>query len=118
LPWNDASCADILASDDPCPRARCRHHTFFEIRRVASGEVVALNHPGKDIDEVPETCSIRFARNNPDGATQEEVAVALGCNGQRISQIEIEALAKLRAAGVPDLHRIGLPAKSPASETG
>jgi hypothetical protein len=43
-----------------------------------------------------------FVREHPDGATLEEVAQALGLTKQRIHQIEVEALNKLRAhEGLP-----------------
>lgn len=100
LPWRDESCAEILAGDHPCYRAACRHNTRIEVRRAGEANVVCLNHPGKEVDEIPETCSIRYARNNPDGATQEEVAEVLGCAGQRVQQIENAAIRKFKATEI------------------
>jgi hypothetical protein len=97
LPWRDEHCAEILSGDHPCYKAACRHNNRIEIRRTHGVESVCFNHPGREVDEIPETCSIRFARNNPDGATQEEVAVVMGYASQRVQQIENGALAKLRS---------------------
>lgn len=42
----------------PCPHVGCRHHNALETK----GRNVTLNFPGRNVDEMPETCSLRVAR--------------------------------------------------------
>jgi len=44
----------------------------------------------------------RFVHDNPDGATLEEVAAALGVSRERVRQIEARAIRKLRGVVSPE----------------
>lgn len=100
--FDDPSCAKIRTnqSSEPCGWARCRF-TLIGSFSPARGGTFSLNHPGKDIDELRETCALRFAirkrtEARPDGnqgargaaavATLKEIGEALGVSAQRVSQ--------------------------------
>jgi hypothetical protein len=50
-----------------------------------------------DIEQMPETCSLDVADRG--GETLEEIARMLGLTRERIRQIEVDALERLRAVG-------------------
>jgi Sigma-70, region 4 len=97
----------------PCGFASCRHSLLVEIVPIERTGVAAvkLNWPGVDVDALEETCSLhaasRFARRQRtfpiNGrlqvlASTEEVGRLLNLSPERVSQIESEAIGKLRLA--------------------
>lgn len=108
LPMTRGECAD--RSLRPCPFVSCRHHLFLDVRDTGN---IELNFPsllGADstphLGLMPETCSLDVA--DRDGATLEDVGIALGITGERVRQIEVAALervaTRLRRCGVADSH--------------
>jgi hypothetical protein len=85
--------AGCLPVGEPCPFASCRHNLAVEVE----GTLVKLNHPGRDLGDLRETCSLRVA-DGP-GVTVEEAGELLNLTDQSIRDIELRALAKLRSAG-------------------
>ncbi len=98
-------------ADEPCVWAGCRDHLGAEVLTYerTGTKLVKVNWPGVDVDEMPETCSLRAARRFairqrtlPDKAgfevvaSCEDVAALLNLTQERVRGIENEALAKLR----------------------
>jgi hypothetical protein len=81
----------------PCPFVACKHHLYIDVN-VAGG--LRRNHPHLEVDEIPETCSLDVADRRPH--TLEQVALAFNLARERVRQIEVEALAKLKALGVDE----------------
>lgn len=90
-------------AEGPCPRYRCRHHTGIEV----DSDAFKNNFPGRDFDELKETCTLRVAnqaekrKDSPallEGAVMscDEVGEILNLSPERIRQVEGEALAKMR----------------------
>jgi len=111
------SYADCLKRKGPCGFVSCRHNLFLEVDYRVIPPVVKLNFPGMDIDEIPETCSLKVAdeREGPappgrarpeafsslctgDGHTQERVGELLNITDGWVQQFEVQALAKVREA--------------------
>lgn len=101
--FDDPACVKIRTgeSNEPCAWARCRF-TLIGSFSAARGGTFSLNHPDKDVDELRETCALRFAVRHrqaarPDGnrgargpaavATYEEIGEALGVTPQRVNQV-------------------------------
>lgn len=101
--FDDPACVPIRTnvSDKPCPYARCRYSLIGSFS-PARGGTYSLNHPDKDVDELRETCALRFAIRKrtsarPDGsqgargaaavATYKEIGEALGVSPQRVNQV-------------------------------
>lgn len=57
-----------------------------------------MNFPGREIDELTETCSKRVEMRG--GLTLEEVSQVIGVVRERVRQLERDALAKLRGETV------------------
>jgi hypothetical protein len=90
----------------PCPRVGCRHHLYLEVNR----DILTLMFPGRHVDEIPETCSLRVARaaagQRPDSKRGAEPAMScaeigrfLNLTAETVRNELKTALAKLRAAG-------------------
>jgi len=87
-PRTRGECRDM---ERPCPYVGCRHHLYLEV--LPSGSI-KFNHPGLELHQMRETCSLDAAEREP--SSQEWTGVLLNLTHTRVEQIEIEALAKLR----------------------
>ena len=83
-----AQCAD---GPRPCPWVSCRWHLAYDITPAGS---LKENFPGRELDEMPETCSLDVADRG--GLTLEAVAAAMNVVRERIRQVEERLLAELR----------------------
>lgn len=75
----------------PCPFASCKWHLAVDVDPTDGS--LRLNFPRHEIDEMPHTCALDIA--DRDGATLEEVGVAMQLGRERVRQIEEQALAQL-----------------------
>jgi hypothetical protein len=75
----------------PCPFVACRHHLALD---VTSAGGIQVNAPGGELEGMAETCALDVADRG--GQTLEQVSEVLGVVRERVRQIEIEALARLR----------------------
>lgn len=104
-PKDDRECP--LSTAAPCPRVGCRHHLYLEVDR----DRTTLNWPGRHVDELEETCSVRAARaaavrrqesgrpGDP-AMSHAEVGRLLNLTAESVRGDLMRALAKLRAAGL------------------
>ena len=87
----------------PCVRVSCRHHNYLEV----DGDIVKLNFPHLEPQDLAEPCSLRVANagERKQGNTAElgnpvmsceEVAETLNLTAERARQIEGEAKPKFR----------------------
>lgn len=90
-PKTRAECIDAVR---PCPWIGCRHHLYMDVNPETGG--MKINHPGRDVDEIPETCALDVADRG--GATLEEIGAMLGITRERARQIEVHAATVVRAA--------------------
>lgn len=88
-PRTRAECVD---GPRPCPYVSCRHHLFLE---AAGNGTLLFQHWGREPDEIPKTCSLDVT---PDGMQIEQIAEIMGMSRESVRQIEIAAMAKIRAA--------------------
>ncbi len=108
--------AECPPAEEPCPFVSCRHHLYVEVDPERG--YLKVNFPGRAIDELEETCSLRVAAQQPGVRnlplekgvrTSREVGRLLNLTQERVNQIAKVALAKVRAA---------LDRDAPASEAG
>lgn len=84
---------ECLSASRPCPFVGCKHHLFLEVNpRTGS---IQFTFPDLEIEELKETCALDVAAR--DGATLEGVGHVLNLTRERIRQIEVRGLVKLRA---------------------
>lgn len=86
--------ACLPADGEPCPWYGCRHHLG-----LTDGGDVTPGYEVPDDDDAPwcppETCSLRYVAEHPDGAPREAIEGLLGITHERVRQIEGDALARL-----------------------
>ena len=80
----------------PCPFVSCRHHLYLDINPETGS--IKLNFPHLAIWELKETCSLDVADRG--GATLEEVGELSNLTRERIRQLEVRGLLKLKQIGV------------------
>ena len=78
----------------PCPWVSCKFNLYLDVTEAGS---IKLNFPGKELEELSETCALDVADRG--GATLEATGAVLGLTRERIRQItDDEIPAKFRRA--------------------
>jgi len=83
---------DCKGGPRPCPWASCAHHLAIDVNPDSGS--IKFNHPGKELWEMEETCALDVADRG--GITLEEVGVFLGLTRERIRQVEVRGLTRLK----------------------
>ena len=99
-----------LGIDTPCPFVGCKHHLYLD---RAMGASFKINFPDLDFDELDQTCALRVADatvvredergvsdRTEDHITLLSVGQLLNLTRERVRQMQIKALAKIRPAAV------------------
>lgn len=76
----------------PCPFVSCRHHLYLDVNEEKGS--LKLNFPDLEVWELPETCSLDVADRG--GMTLEEVGEIMNLTRERIRQVEVRGLKKLK----------------------
>lgn len=76
----------------PCPFVACRHHLYLDVS--PSTGTIKLNFPELEVWELGETCALDVAAHG--GHSPERTGELLNVTRERIRQIEMLALAKLK----------------------
>ena len=91
MPRTRAECKDGLR---PCPYVRCRHHLYLDVNPDTGS--IKLNFPHLKVWEMRETCALDVADRG--GATLEEVGDIMNLTRERVRQVEVFGLLKLKLA--------------------
>ncbi len=98
---------ECLSMPRPCPFVSCSHHLYLDVNPESGA--IKLNFPHLEVWEMAETCSLDVADRG--GTTLEEVGIILNLTRERIRQVEVRGLTKIRARSGDDLAgRIPTPA--------
>jgi len=79
----------------PCPYVSCQHHLYLDVSSRTGA--IKLNFPDLEVWEMAETCSLDVADRG--GITLEEVGEILNLTRERIRQVEVRGLLKLKMVG-------------------
>ena len=82
---------DCENAQRPCPWVMCKHHLYLD---VGDGGSIKFNFPDLEPGEMKVTCSLDVA--NRGGATLGEVGDIMNLSRERIRQIEVKIIEKLR----------------------
>jgi hypothetical protein len=83
---------DCVEGERPCPYVSCKYNLYVDVNpRTGS---VKLNFPDKELWELTETCALDVADRA--GITLEEVGVIMNLTRERVRQLEMRGLSKLR----------------------
>jgi hypothetical protein len=90
--------AECMTGVRPCPFVSCKHHLYLDVNPETGS--IKLNFPDLEVWEMKETCSLDVADRG--GVTLEEVGEILNLTRERIRQVEVRGLLKLKMAA-PEL---------------
>jgi hypothetical protein len=76
----------------PCPFVSCSHHLYLDVNPETGA--IKLNFPHLEVWEMAETCSLDVADRG--GITLEEVGAILNLTRERIRQVEVRGLSKIK----------------------
>ena len=83
---------DCRTAERPCPYVSCKYHLFLDVNPETGS--IKINFPDLNVWEMSETCSLDVADRG--GITLEEVGELLNLTRERIRQVEVLGLEKLR----------------------
>lgn len=83
----------------PCPFVSCAHHLYLDVNPESGA--IKLNFPHLEVWQMEETCALDVADRG--GTTLEEVGAILNLTRERIRQVEVRGLAKIRVQRGQDL---------------
>lgn len=102
-PKNRLQCS---AEARPCPWVACKHHLYLDVNPDTGS--IKINFPELEPWEMTETCALDVADRG--GITLEEVGEIMNLTRERIRQVEVRGLLKLKmSAKSPD--DFGIPRK-------
>lgn len=87
--------ADCIDGPRPCPWVACRFHLYGDLRR--NGKSYKPYYPELEPWEIAETCTLDVADRGDH--TLEQIGQLLNVVGERVSQVEEQALDKLKHDG-------------------
>jgi hypothetical protein len=85
---------DCVGDDRPCPFTACKYHLYLDVS--ADTGTLKLNFPELEAWELEQSCALDVA--DLGGITPEEVGEVMNLTRERIRQVEVRGLLKLRVA--------------------
>jgi hypothetical protein len=76
----------------PCPWVACKHHLYLDVNPETGS--IKINFPDLEPWELKETCALDIAERG--GITLEEVGEIMNLTRERIRQVEVRGLGKLK----------------------
>jgi len=89
--------SECASGQRPCPWVSCKHHLYLDVNPETGS--IKLNFPDAELENMRDTCSLDVADRG--GITLEEVGEILNLTRERIRQVEVRGLIKLKAVS-PD----------------
>lgn len=84
--------SECMSGPRPCPFVACKHHLYLDVNPDTGS--IKLNFPDVPVWEMESTCALDVADKG--GVTLEEVGEILNLTRERIRQVEVMGLEKLR----------------------
>ena len=94
--------AECQGEAGPCPWVACKHHLYLDVNPETGS--IKINFPDLEPWELKHTCALDIADRN--GITLEDVGEIMNLTRERIRQVEVRGLAKLRQMS-PSREEIG-----------
>jgi hypothetical protein len=98
-PTNRSECKEDMR---PCPWVACKHHLYLDINPETGS--IKINFPDLEPWELKNTCALDVAEKG--GITLEEVGEIMNLTRERIRQVEVRGLLKLKM-GSPSPDELG-----------
>ncbi len=84
--------SECVSAPRPCLYVACKHHLYLDVNPETGS--IKLNFPDKEPWELEETCALDVAERG--GVTLEEVGDILNLTRERVRQVEVTGLTKMR----------------------
>jgi len=94
--------AECRGEARPCPWVACKHHLYLDINPETGS--IKINFPDLEPWELKHTCALDVAERG--GITLEEVGEIMNLTRERIRQVEVRGLLKLKM-GSPSPDELG-----------
>ncbi len=88
-PMNRSECR---SASRPCLFVACKYHLYLDVNPETGS--IKMNFPELDVWQMEETCSLDVAERG--GVTLEEVGDILNLTRERVRQVEVTGLSKIR----------------------
>jgi hypothetical protein len=88
-PTTREQCRDDMR---PCPWVACKHHLYLDINPETGS--IKINFPDLEPWEIKHTCALDVAERG--GITLEEVGEIMNLTRERVRQVEVRGLLKLK----------------------
>lgn len=99
-PKTRSECVDGIR---PCPFVSCKYHLYLDVKDDTQS--IKLNFPHLEVWEMEHSCALDVSEQG--GLTLEEVGHILNLTRERVRQVEVGGLDRLKGAGVvEDIERI------------
>lgn len=85
--------SDCVNGPRPCPFVSCKHHLFLDVNPERGS--IKLNFAEMEVWEMEETCALDIADRG--GITLEEAGKLMNLTRERVRQLEVSGLNKIRA---------------------
>jgi hypothetical protein len=89
IPRTRADCRNTVR---PCLRVSCRWHLFLDVNPETG--TIKFNFPDREVWELEETCTLDVAERG--GVTLEELGAMFNLTRERIRQVEVKGMEKLK----------------------
>jgi hypothetical protein len=89
-----ASRSECKQEAGPCPWVACKHHLYLDVNPETGS--IKINFPDLEPWEMKDTCALDVAERG--GITLEEVGEIMNLTRERIRQVEVRGLLKLKMA--------------------
>lgn len=83
---------DCKVGPRPCLFVACKYHLYLDVNPETGS--IKMNFPELDVWQLEETCSLDVAERG--GVTLEEVGDILNLTRERVRQVEVTGLSKIR----------------------
>src|SRR3989339_2131048 len=84
--------AECAGGQRPCPFVSCKYHLYLDVNPETGS--IKINFPHIEMGEMKETCALDVAEQG--GITLEEVGDIMNLTRERIRQVEVRGLLKLK----------------------
>ena len=86
--------AECAAESRPCPWVACKHHLYLDVNPDTGS--IKINFPDLEPWELKQTCALDVSDRG--GITLEEVGEIMNLTRERIRQVEVRGLLRLKMA--------------------
>jgi hypothetical protein len=94
---------DCVDGMRPCPFVSCKYHLYLDVKDETQS--IKLNFPHLEVWEMEHSCALDVSEQG--GMTLEEVGHILNLTRERVRQVEVAGIDKLKKVGiVEDIERI------------